>query len=96
MCDKRNSVELLIDGRVLRLDPCIRSKILNLNQECVTTVGSCCGHNFYRETILYLTTDAKVMELNTGTLIPRIRNFYRMDSRGLYYIPEISRPKGTS
>ena len=92
MCSKRNSVELPMAGRILRLDSCIREEIWNLNAS-IETVASCCGHGIYPQTILYKDGLGGIRDLLTDTIIPRTRNFYRSDSKGFYYIPEISTAK---
>lgn len=91
MCDKRNSVALVMGGRTLRLDSCIREEIRNLNAR-IQTRASCCGHGVYPQTILYQDGFGKIRDLLTDTIIPRKGNFYRSDRNGLYYVPEISEP----
>lgn len=91
MCRKRNSVEAQVRGHILRLDPCIRERIVIMNNEGLETVGSCCGHGVYPRSILVRTTSGKVFAFigrRRPILISRTRNFYRMDKNGFYYIPE--------
>ena len=66
--------------------------ILLLNQKKIETLGSCCGHGRYPSTILIRYNSVAIVDLFTGKLIPRKRNFYRTDSDGYYYLPEISDP----
>jgi hypothetical protein len=55
------------------------------------TLGSCFGHGRYPITIVARKKgDCKAFELVSGEEIPRKRNFYRQDSLGYYYIPEVS------
>ena len=71
-----------------RIDPCIRETINNLEISGVRVLGSCCGHDRYPHTIIVRDRDGPI-EYNTGTPIPRTRNFYRKDSQGVYYLPEV-------
>lgn len=88
MCSKRSSVNGMIRGRPVRLDPCLRAKVETLNRRGIVTVGSCCGHNRYQETILVRDRTGRVRVLGTKIIVPRTRNFYRRDRYGFYYIPE--------
>ena len=90
MCEKRSSVNGKIRGKLVRLDSCLRVKIDRLNKDGFRTVASCCGHGRYPETILYRTAWGSVGVLGWPSIqISRTRNFYRQDSHGFYYIPEI-------
>ena len=53
-------------------------------------VASCCGHNKYPRTVVCKGVNRNY-ELFTNITIPRTRNFYKRDSEGYYYIPEISK-----
>lgn len=53
----------------------------------INTVACCCGHNKYPMTIL-IKDDVGVYDLFSGADIPRKRNFYKKDKKGVYYIPE--------
>lgn len=88
MCEKRNSVIGHIKGRSVRLDSCIRSVIEALNRAGQTTVASCCGHGIYPRTILCRDGFERVYDMDTKVTIPRLRRFYRRDSKGFYYVPE--------
>jgi len=89
MCDKRNSVIAKIHGGDIRLDPCLREQIIKLNYIAPFTVASCCGHYRYPETILVMYDLGTVREIRSGVIIPRKRRFYKIDTYGYYYIPEL-------
>ena len=93
MCDKRSSVSRIIRGKAVRLDSCIADKILEMNERLFLTVGSCCGHGRYPETIVLKNRNGEASEYNAWVEIPRSRRFYVSDAEGFYYIPEISKPK---
>lgn len=66
-------------------------------------VGCCCGHRKYHMTILVrnnsLVISQKkgnnsipvIFDLLSDKDIPRIRNFYKRDKQGYYYVPEALR-----
>ena len=90
MCQKRSSVNFLLhDGKIIRVDPCIRHLIHSLNAHGYNTVGCCCGHKRYPLTIICKTKSGRFYDLVSGVDIPRTRNFYKMDEDGYFYIPEI-------
>jgi len=37
--------------------------------------------------------DGVVVDICSGEIIPRKRNFYKKDKKGYYYIPEVSKEK---
>lgn len=87
MCNKRSTVNARINGRKVRVDPCMRGIIELLNRAGIVTAACCCGHGRYPQTII---TDTDIiLELNSKITIPRTRNFYRMDEDGFFFIPEI-------
>jgi hypothetical protein len=93
MCKKRNTVTAVISAKgtgakKIRCDECIRKFLQVLNLHGIETVGSCCGHRRYPLTIICKRIDGRYFELISGTDIPRTRNFYKMDAKGFYYIPE--------
>lgn len=54
-------------------------------------VACCCGHGKYPMTIVVWDKDEEeVYDLISGETIPRKRRFYRKDSRGYYFIPEVT------
>ena len=86
------------------IDPCIQAevKLINNKLKDMSTIGktilSCCGHGKYHKTILiYLqvTDGLKVYPLvfdNISHVIlsrERKRTYYRKDSEGYYYIPQV-------
>ena len=94
MCQKRSSVKGLVvlngNAKWIRVDPCIRHFVNSLSMHGYHTVGSCCGHNKYPITIVCKTKSDRFFELISGKDIPRTRNFYKKDSEGFYYIPELN------
>ena len=91
MCQKRNTVELLIEEKILRLDSCMREFIKCLLWLNVPTIACCCGHDKYPMTVVVGFAKGKkpVLEIISNTWIDRSRNIYKKDSEGLYYIPEV-------
>jgi hypothetical protein len=77
-----------IRDKTVRLDSCLRAKVEALNRRGIVTVGSCCGHNRYPETILVRDRTGRIRVLGTRIIVLRTRNFYRKDKHGVYYIPE--------
>ena len=95
MCQKRSSVNVLIDNheslKRIRVDPCIRDMIRSLNSHEYNTVASCCGHGMYPLTVVcQVGKQNRFYDLISGVDIPRTRRFYKKDSDGFYYIPEVS------
>jgi len=93
MCSSRNSRRISIQGRNIRVDGCMKDLILDLNEHEIKTLACCCGHGKYQQTII-VTDGKRIYEFFTDTTIPRKRNFYRTDTDGFYYLPEISTPRG--
>ena len=97
MCKKRNSVEEIIihekQLKRIRVDKCIRHLIKSLTNHGYNTVACCCGHGIYPITIICrepsILRSSDHFELISGIEIPRTRNFYKLDSKGFYYIPEV-------
>ena len=56
------------------------------------TLGSCCGHGKYSKTII-IEFDDKIFEWYSNITIPRTRRFYKTDTQGDYYIPEVDDEK---
>ena len=78
-----------------RIDPCMRKFIKNLEQGCedrYIILGCCCGHNKYPMTIIVQNMRGHIFDLISNNDIPRTRRFYKRDSDGHYYIPEVSTP----
>jgi hypothetical protein len=75
------------------IDPCLRSELDVMGRAGFRILASCCGHGRYPKTIVIRWRFGKALEFGSGTIIPRKRRFYRKDSDGVYYIPEVSQPK---
>jgi len=91
MCQKRSSViAQLTPDKAVRVDACLRNAMVTMYQHGIETVASCCGHGRYPITIVCRMKGRRdrYFELFSGKSILRVRNFYRMDSDGFYYIPE--------
>jgi hypothetical protein len=78
-----------------RIDKCMRPLIRFLRDSDYITIASCCGHNRYPITVViddgYPGVKPDFVELFSGKHIPRTRRFYKRDSKGYYYIPEVSK-----
>jgi hypothetical protein len=77
------------------IDPCLRSELEVMERAGFRVLASCCGHGRYPKTIVIRWRFGKVLEMEHGRIIPRKRRFYRKDSDGFYYIPEVSQPEAT-
>lgn len=80
-----------------RMDKCMKEFLHNLNfylSYGLETISSCCGHGKYPMTILIKVGSTGVFEMCSGTWIPRKRKFYKKDSKGFYYIPEVQAKRG--
>jgi hypothetical protein len=71
------------------IDKCMKEVVLMLNETGIKTLGCCCGHGKYPKTIIIKGHHIPNWEWFSGKLINRQRNFYKMDSDGLYYLPEV-------
>lgn len=77
------------------IDSCMRDLIRALKSNGIETLGCCCGHGKYPMTIIYRHNSKDCMNGNiydfiSGWGIPRKKKFYKKDSEGYYYIPEVS------
>ena len=75
-------------NKYAKVDNCLAIAISNLNYYGIRTLSSCCGHNRYPMTII-IKTDLGNIELFSGLAIHRKRKFYKKDSKGYYFIPEV-------
>jgi len=79
------------------IDECMTDCVNTLEcmslQSNVKSYGSCCGHGRYSKTIVMGNKAGTRWELLTGILIPRKKKFYKKDSRGYYFIPEVDKVK---
>ena len=76
-----------------RIDKCMIEVIKHLKSlldKKYKTIGCCCGHGKYNITIIVQNKYGTNLELFSGKIIPRKRNFYRRDKNGYYYIPEVN------
>ena len=71
------------------IDPTIKPEVDALQARGIKTLASCCGHGKYPKTIV-IERNGQNIEYFSGIVIPRKRRFYRKDSEGIYYIPEVS------
>jgi hypothetical protein len=100
MCKKRSSVKLkLPNGKIIRLDPCMREEIFLLNKYLSyfgdKTLACCCGHGVYPTTIV-LTNQGEtfVVTLKNKIKMKRKKRFYKTNKKtGLMFIPEVEELK---
>ena len=101
MCKKRSSITINILKKSngysdIRIDPCLKNVIEFINERDSTyeTLAACCGHGRYPMTIVIRDGFGRVFELFSGVEFPYDRKkFYKMDSEGYYYIPEVEEGK---
>lgn len=84
MCKKTN-----YKSSNTHIDKCIRSLVNFLSGNHWLTVASCCGHGKYPVTVVIKYDEYTYKEVFTFTVIPRTRRFYKRDSEGYYFIPEL-------
>ena len=84
----RMITSLHMASKVRRVDPCIGPIIRWLNDMGFETLACCCGHGKYHPTIIVQRGD-QVVELLSGRILKRTRNFYKRDSDGIYHVPEV-------
>lgn len=99
MCNSRNSkrTPFIYSGEVKwkKVDRCLSGLLCFINgNTSFRTLGSCCGHNRYHMSIVCKSPFGFIVDICSGEIIPRTRNFYRMDSEGHYYIPEVIKKLG--
>jgi len=81
-----------------RIDKCMTTLVKNLNRlleslkDGYRVKACCCGHGKYPMTIIVRTKYGHHFDFCSDYLIPRIKKFYKKDSEGYYYIPEVSKP----
>lgn len=98
MCQKRSTTKCIMTVRrgngfdflVCRVDACLVNRLEFLNQHGIKTLGSCCGHGRYPMTIVIEDDERGMVEIVSNTDIPRKKRFYKKDSKGHYFIPEVS------
>lgn len=76
-----------------RIDPCMKKAIDNVNwlgkNIGIKTLACCCGHNVYSPTVVIQKPDGTIRDWWTDTIIPRQKRFYKRDSNGVFFIPEV-------
>jgi len=96
MC-KRNSRQVMIGKRIIRVDSCLSVlvRLLNDNPDA-KTLASCCGHGKYHPSIVVRIKGFDFpIELFSGVVMwRRKKRFYVKDKEGFYYIPETIRGGG--
>ena len=93
MCQSRNSKKIHINEKETRyVDRCLANLLCFINgNTSFRTQGSCCGHGKYPMTIVCKSPFGFNVDICSGKIIPRKRRFYRKDSEGFYYIPEVDK-----
>jgi len=56
----------------------------------IKTLASCCGHGVYSPTIIIQKPDGTIRDWMSDIIIPRKKRFYKRDSNGVFFVPEIS------
>ena len=72
------------------IDECMKRVIQMLSiilKDGRETVSCCCGHGKYPMTLL-VRSGGVVIDIFSGEIIPRKRNYYKKDKQGYYFIPE--------
>lgn len=80
-----------------QVDFCIKSLVNDLQTQGFDTILSCCGHGKYEPTIVIRNNDNSVFDFFTKKLLnnynpnfdKRHNTYYKKDSDGYYFIPEI-------
>ena len=82
-----------------RIDKCMKPFIEYLTDYLPhRVVACCCGHGFYPMTVVVeiynrRSGERTFLEIFSNKIIPRTRNFYKKDSKGYYFIKEVSQEK---
>ena len=91
MCKSRNSklTPFGLDGW-RKVDKCLSGLLCFINgNTSFRTLGSCCGHGKYPMTIVCRSPFGFNQDICSGKIIPREKRFYKKDSEGYYFIPEV-------
>ena len=103
MCNSRSSkktpFDYFEDGKKItkwkKVDKCLSGLLCFINgNTSFRTLGSCCGHCRYPMSIVCKSPFGFIVDICSGEIIPRTRNFYKMDSEGYYYLPESVKSQG--
>lgn len=90
MCQSRNSKKIYINGKLVKVDKCLAKVIIFINDKTpLKTLGACCGHSRYPLTIIVRSSLGENFEFISQKVIPRKKRFYKKDSNGYFYIPEV-------
>jgi hypothetical protein len=81
------------NGKHSRIDKCMTNLITALKSSDHKPLACCCGHGRYHTTII-VNSYGNIYELMSGKHILRKRNFYKTDSDGFYFIPEVEMKYG--
>jgi len=79
-----------------RIDPCMRETVKELGWKGYKVLACCCGHGKYKPSIVV--TDhynSAIWELISWLIIPRKKRFYKKDSEGVYFIPEVAKQEAS-
>jgi hypothetical protein len=90
MCQKRNTKRIILSK--IRVDACMKNLIELMRASGIRTLACCCGHGRYPMSIV-IERYGIIFEVMSKTEIPRRKKFYKMDSEGYYYIPEVVEEK---
>jgi len=90
MCYKKNYIPVWISHlkKDRYIDECISRLIEEANENNLRTCASCCGHGKYPKTLVVKGNNGNAIEIFSGAIIKRTRNFYKKDKEGFYFIPE--------
>ncbi len=93
MCEVGTMKEVAIEGKSISVDSCIADQVQRINDEMqgsLRTLGCCCGHGKYPNTIVVEGVVSGIRhEFFTGVEIPRTRNLYYKDEKGIFHLPEV-------
>ena len=105
MCQKRNTTKIGLKNALnypAKVDDCMAKKVIKIQNKLniqypatmhLKVVACCCGHGIYPKTVVIRNdghnTEKLHYEYYSGVLIPRIRNFYKIDGTGYFYIKEV-------
>lgn len=98
MCNSRNSKRTPFkkgeETEWKKVDKCLSNLLCFINGNTrFRTLGSCCGHGRYPMSIVCKSPFGFNIDICSGKIIPRKRRFYKKDSEGFYYIPEVTGAK---
>lgn len=71
------------------IDECMIDLINALESEEIKVYACCCGHGRYPMTIILKSRFGGFYDMISRRCIKRKKKFYKKDSEGYYYIPEV-------